>query len=90
LGQLLTVAAERNLAQLDEKLYFEVFALRTLASIAPRARAHGLCQQPARGNSPRRTTSRFGGSKVCGALKHVGITANTGTNSHLTPNPQTP
>jgi general secretion pathway protein A len=25
-GQLLTVAAERNLAQLDEKLYFEVFA----------------------------------------------------------------
>ena len=25
-GQLLTVAAERNLAQLDERLYFEVFA----------------------------------------------------------------
>src|SRR5215813_5458807 len=25
-GQLLAVAAERNLAQLDEKLYFEVFA----------------------------------------------------------------
>jgi hypothetical protein len=25
-GQLLTVAADRNLAQLDEKLYFEVFA----------------------------------------------------------------
>jgi hypothetical protein len=40
LGQLLTEAVERNLAWLDEKLYFEVLPLRTLASVAPRVRAH--------------------------------------------------
>ena len=58
-GQLLTVAAERNLAQLDEKLYFEVFAppdprKRRVGATRPRR----LCQQPVRRSLPRRSPTK--------------------------------